>query len=73
MKTKRSQAIWNISKLLKNDYSQAIMILEDKIIGIVSAEIISDEDTKEAYENKNIMYINMNSAFQVLIFILIIR
>ena len=46
-KQKRSQAIWNISKLLKNDYS-AIMILEDKIIGIVSAEIISDEDTERS-------------------------
>ena len=41
-----------------------VMILEDKIIGIVSAEIISDEDNKEAYENKNIMYINMNLYFR---------
>jgi len=59
LKQKRSRNVWNIRKLLENDYS-AIMIHEDKIIGIVSAEITSDKDTREAYENKNIMYINMN-------------
>ena len=57
----KNDIIWSINNMLGNNYDYfAICVSDDMIIGRVTCKILSEEEKKKEYGDKEIIYPNMN-------------
>ena len=57
----KKEIIWSINDMLTYNYDYfAICVLDDMIIGRVTSKILSEQEKKKEYDDREIMYPNMN-------------